>query len=65
MPPTYAGLFTALILGFTFVLLGFGDMLIVALFGLIGYLVVKAVQGDLDFVTDMIERNRRSGSSGG
>ncbi len=61
MQPTYAGLFTGLVLGFTFVLLGFGDMLIVALFGLIGFLVMKAVQGELDIVTDMLDRNRRSG----
>jgi xanthosine utilization system XapX-like protein len=62
MNPTYAGLFTGLILGYVFALLGFADMLVVALFGLIGYLVMKAVQGELDIVTDMIDRNRRSGS---
>ncbi len=61
MQPTYAGLFTGLVLGITFVLLGFGDMLIVALFGLIGFFVMKAVQGELDIVTDMLDRNRRSG----
>ena len=62
MQPTYAGLFTGLVLGFTFVLLGFGDMLIVALFGLLGFLVMKAVQGELDIVTDVLDRNRRPSS---
>jgi xanthosine utilization system XapX-like protein len=62
MNPTYAGLFTGLILGYVFALLGFADMLVVALFGLIGYLVMKAVQGELDIVTDVLDRNRRSGS---
>ena len=61
MQRTLAGLFTGLILGFTFVLLGFGDMLVVALFGLIGTLVMKAVQGELDIVTDVLDRNRRPG----
>ena len=62
MKPTYAGLFTGLILGYVFALLGFADMLVVALFGLIGYLVMKAVQGELDIVTDVLDRNRRPGS---
>lgn len=62
MQPTYAGLFTGLVLGFTFVLLGFGDMLIVALFGLIGFLVMKAVQGELDIVSEVLDRNRRPSS---
>ena len=61
MNPTYAGLFTGLILGYVFALLGFADMLVVALFGLIGYLVMKAVQGELDIVTDVLDRNRRPG----
>ena len=34
---------------------------IVALFGLIGTLVMKAVQGELDIVTDVLDRNRRPG----
>jgi nitrate reductase NapE component len=56
---TYAGLFTGLVLGFAFVLVGFADMLVVALFGAIGFLVMKAVQGELDVVTDVIDRNRK------
>ncbi len=60
MQQTYVGLFTGLVLGFAFVLMGFGDMLIVALFGAIGFFVMKAVQGELDVVTDLIDRNRKS-----
>lgn len=60
MQPSSIGLTAGLFLGFIFVLMGFGDMLIVALFGAIGYFVVKAVQGDLDIVTDVIDRNRKS-----
>lgn len=60
MQQNYVGLFTGLALGFVFIFLGFGDMLIVALFGAIGLLVVKAVQGDLEFVSDVIDRNRKS-----
>jgi len=59
--PTYAGLFTGLVLGFAFVLVGFGDMLIVALFGAVGFLVMKAVAGELDILTDVLDRNRRPG----
>lgn len=62
MQPTYAGLFTGLVLGFAFVLVGFGDMLIVALFGAVGFLVMKAVAGELDILTDVLDRNRRPGS---
>ena len=60
MQQSYVGLFTGLILGFAFVIVGFGDMLIVALFGAVGLLVMKAVQGDLEFVSDVIDRNRKS-----
>jgi len=60
--PTYAGLFTGLVLGFAFVLMGFGDMLVVALFGAIGFLVMKAVAGELDGLTDVLDRNRRPSS---
>ncbi len=61
MQQTYVGLFVGLILGFAFVLVGFAEMLIVALFGLIGFLVMKAVAGELDVLTEVLDRNRRSG----
>jgi len=39
---------TGLILGVTVVFRGFGEMLIVALFGAIGYVAAKVVNGDID-----------------
>ena len=62
MQPTYAGLFTGLVLGLAVVLVGVGEMLVVALFGLIGFLIMKAVAGELDVITDVLDRNRRPGS---
>ncbi len=58
MQPTVVGLFTGLILGLTLVLTDFGDMLVVALFGAVGYLVMKVVEGELD-VGEVVERARR------
>jgi hypothetical protein len=46
-----------LILGFAFVVTDFGDMLIVALFGLIGYGIAKVLVGDVD-VAELISRTR-------
>ena len=39
---------TGLVLGLALVFGNFGDMLIVALFGVIGYLVAKVLDGDID-----------------
>ena len=39
---------TGLVLGVTVVFRGFGEMLIVALFGAIGYVAAKVVNGDID-----------------
>jgi hypothetical protein len=39
---------TGLILGLALVFGNFGDMLIVGLFGAIGYLIAKLLDGDLD-----------------
>jgi len=39
---------TGLILGLALVFGNFGDMLIVGLFGAIGYLIAKLLNGDLD-----------------
>lgn len=58
MQPTLVGLFTGLILGLTLVLTDFGDMLVVALFGAVGYLVMKVVEGELD-LGEVVERARR------
>ncbi|MCW2528441.1 MAG: hypothetical protein JWM76_3301 [Pseudonocardiales bacterium] len=48
MTRTYMGILTGLILGLALVLGSFGDMLIVALFAIIGYVVAKVLDGDLD-----------------
>jgi hypothetical protein len=50
---------TGLILGLTLVFGNFGDMLIVALFGVIGYLAAKILAGDID-AQAWLSRSRRS-----
>lgn len=49
---------TGLILGLALVFGDFGDMLIVALFGAIGYGIGKILDGELD-VAGWLSRNRR------
>ncbi len=48
MRASVTGLFTGLILGLAYVLSSFGQMLVVALFGAIGLIVAKVLEGDLD-----------------
>ena len=48
MSRTALGTITGLILGLAVVFGSFGDMLIVALLGLIGYGVARVLNGDLD-----------------
>ena len=48
---------TGLILGLALVFGSFGDMLIVALLGAIGYCAAKALNGELD-VAGWLSRNR-------
>ena len=48
---------TGLVLGLALVFGNFGDMLIVGLFGLIGYVVAKVLDGDLD-VQGWLSRGR-------
>jgi hypothetical protein len=50
---------TGLVLGVTLVFGDFGDMLIVALFGVIGYLAAKVLDGDID-AQAWLSRTRRS-----
>ena len=50
---------TGLVLGLTLVFGNFGDMLIVALFGVIGYGVAKVLDGDID-AQAWLSRSRRS-----
>ena len=42
------GLFVGLALAFALVFGGFGDMLVVALFGVIGYVTPKMLNGEVD-----------------
>ncbi len=48
---------TGLILGLALVFGNFGDMLIVALFGAIGYGIARVINGDVD-VPDWLSRSR-------
>jgi hypothetical protein len=50
MPPTVVGLFTGLLLGLAWVVGGFGAFLGVAVLGAVGFLVGKAVSGQLDLL---------------
>jgi hypothetical protein len=58
MQPTVVGLFTGLLLGIALIIGDFSDMLVVAFFGAIGYLVMKVFEGEID-VGEIIDRNRR------
>jgi hypothetical protein len=59
MQPTVVGLFTGLLLGIALVVGDFSDMLLVAFFGALGYLVMSIVMGQID-VGELIDRNRRA-----
>jgi len=48
---------SGLVLGLALVFGSFGDMLIVGLFGLIGYVIAKVLDGDLD-VQGWLSRGR-------
>jgi hypothetical protein len=48
---------TGLVLGLALVFGNFGDMLIVGLLGLIGYVIAKVIDGDLD-VQGWLTRSR-------
>ena len=56
------GLLVGLVLGYAAIFGGFGDMLIVALIGALGFVAGKALEGDLDLsqlseqVTDAVKR---------
>jgi hypothetical protein len=52
------GTVTGLVLGLTVVFRSFGEMLIVALFAVIGYLAAKLVNGDID-LQGWLSRTRR------
>ena len=48
MTRTNMGIIVGLVLGLAFVLGGFGDMLIVALFAAVGFVIAKVIEGELD-----------------
>jgi hypothetical protein len=48
MTPTTLGIVTGLALGLALAFGSFGQMLIVALFAVIGYIVAKVLEGELD-----------------
>jgi hypothetical protein len=54
------GIFVGLLLGLAFVLGNFGDMLIVALFAIVGFVVAKALDGDID-ISQYVSGRRNSG----
>jgi uncharacterized membrane protein len=56
--PTVIGLFVGLILGLTWSLQGFGEMIGVALAGAVGFVVMKVVEGEID-LGELIDRTRR------
>ena len=61
MKEAQVGLILGALLGLALILEGFGEMLIVALASLIGWVVARVLQGDLD-VGELIERTSRNRS---
>ncbi len=59
MTRTYIGILTGSLLGLALVLDSFGGMLIVALFAIIGFIVAKVLDGDLD-LTQYLSGRRNS-----
>ena len=53
------GVLVGMALGFAVVFGSFGDMLVVALFGALGYGVAKIVDGDLDLSAILAGRRHR------
>jgi len=62
MRTAHVGLFLGAILGFALIVEGFGEMLIVALFAAIGWLVASVLSGSVD-LADVLnaQRDRSSG----
>jgi hypothetical protein len=64
MRTSHAGLFLGAILGFALIVEGFGDMLIVALFAAIGWLVASVLAGTVD-LGELLSTQRDRNASGG
>jgi hypothetical protein len=60
MRPSQVGILLGAILGLALVLKDFGDMLIVGLVALIGWVVARVLEGDLDLTEFLGGRNRTS-----
>ncbi|HZB72856.1 MAG TPA: hypothetical protein VE395_12005 [Acidimicrobiales bacterium] len=58
MQPSVIGLFVGLILGLILEIDGFGAMVVTAVIGLVGYVVGKVIQGEID-LGELIDRTRR------
>jgi chromate transport protein ChrA len=58
MQRAHVGIFVGLLLGLALVLTSFGEMLIVALAGIIGWVVARVLEGDLD-LSEFLNRNQR------
>jgi uncharacterized membrane protein YeaQ/YmgE (transglycosylase-associated protein family) len=56
--PSVIGLFVGLILGLVLELDGFGAMVVTAVIGLIGFVIGKVLQGEID-LGELIDRTRR------
>lgn len=59
MSPTVVGLFTGLLLGIAWVVGGFAAFVGVAVLGAVGFLVGKAVSGELDLLPYLGGGSRR------
>lgn len=57
MTRTALATLVGLLLGLAFILEGFGEMLIVALFGAIGFGIAKVIEGDVD-LNELLSRAR-------
>lgn len=53
------GLALGLWLGFVWVVWGFGDMVLVALVGIVGYVIAKVMTGDLDIPASLRRLSER------
>ena len=62
MQTTTVGLFVGLILGLALALDGFGAMVIVGFLGVVGHLVAKVIDGELD-LSDYVGRSAQRGAS--
>ena len=63
MQTTTVGLFAGLILGLALALEGFGAMIIVAFFGVLGHFIARVIEGEVD-LSDYVGQLAESRKSG-